>query len=524
MGEKSFKAWLAQQPPADGPSIPYGGEEDFDGDPQPNALQSFLLKGSNALNFGLQDEYDAANQALWDKILGSGGEGQSFGDRYNERLGQGRAALDYAQEQHPGASLLGGIAGAAIPTAVTGGAVGAPSVGGAAMRGAVSSGLQSLMQGFGEGEGSFINRVKNAAVNGALGAVFGGIFGWGGAALTKNKAVVKQSTVQKAVSDLTDIRRTAYADAANAGVVYDGTTVIPRITQAMNEVRNNHGYWAPGLDNKAKFLDGYMDDMLKQLQSQTTTGGLKPRDLPLDELEALRKQIKATMQTQKDFRMMDLVRGIDDIIDTNAAGNEAIRAARDASRVERNTELFDKLVKQADLRTDASGSSKIAAFKNVAVKMLTDKKTAPFLDNEETELLTSIVKAGSGSKLAQFLGRYDPTSSHFATIASALWVMNHPIVGLAASGAGYAARKMGEEGTEAALSAARNVISGSNLIPPNLTAGQGPLARGLAVEGAQQMSPLMEGMLQSNLMGSLFNPLLFNKEQGQQQLPEWNGQ
>lgn len=100
----------------------------------------------------------------------------TFGERYTEELANIRAQQKKDEEEHPIATTAGNIAGNVATSALAlpefGAMTGAKMLGNAAKfagTGAVLGGVQ----GFGEGEGGFANRVSNAAPQAATGAIAG---------------------------------------------------------------------------------------------------------------------------------------------------------------------------------------------------------------------------------------------------------------------------------------------------------------------------------------------------------------
>lgn len=514
----NFQDWLSQQPSVGGDEVPTGGDTAAPAavpPADPSALSSFFMAASQAVN-PFEEEFNSANQALWDKILGDN-DNLSFEENYNRRLEQQRKTMSTAQEEHPIASLAGGISGGVSAAAVTP-VAGASTALGAAARGAAGSGAQSLIQGFGSGEGGFMERLKSGGLQGLIGTTLGGIFGRVGATLSKDKQKIAQAAVQKSGEQLHDITQGAYKALGDAKIVIPGNEVTTRMAKAMQDIRSDPAYDPNSYHDK---LDKFLDTQWSKMQSQTTQGALKPRDMTVSELDTLRKSLKQHMNATKEPKIMGLVRAVDDAINTSAQGNELVRAARDASRVERNTKLFDTLFSNASISSEASNSSKITAFKRSAAKMLTNPKISDFLEDEEKAILMDVVNSNASNKLVRFLGKYDPASNNFASLASALWFLNHPIAGIAAGTTSHLAQKVGERGSLAAAMGARNVLSGSNLPDPLMYMGQGPAARGVATGMADKGAELMDNNLTQNLMNSILNQksggLIQDWQPGQQQ-------
>lgn len=157
-----------------------------------------LLRGINdGLTFSFADEISSAASATLNPLIGSGNDGDTWGERYSKNV-EGERALDrQAREQNPMASAAGGIAGGLLPMAVTAGASLLPSAG-RATAGPVSRAASQLptaqaspsllrtagegagigagyggLYGLGSAEGDLLERAPAAAEGAALGAAVG---------------------------------------------------------------------------------------------------------------------------------------------------------------------------------------------------------------------------------------------------------------------------------------------------------------------------------------------------------------
>lgn len=158
--------------------------------PEDNARNSILGKvdtamrgAADTLSFGLDNNIAAAGDALFNPVFGTGYDGGSFSERYDKDLAQQRG-IDAADGEHRSGYRLGGqIAGglaqgvglAKNGLSLTSKALEAEK---GLMKVAGASALDGLglgtAQGFGSGEGGFVNRAENAGIGAATGLALGG--------------------------------------------------------------------------------------------------------------------------------------------------------------------------------------------------------------------------------------------------------------------------------------------------------------------------------------------------------------
>ena len=119
----------------------------------------------------LQSAIGAGARRLTNAMTGGGDE--TFGQLYDERLKQRQGDLRQFREDHPIASVVGEIAGAA-PTAALGGAVAGMSKLPALAKALIGGGGAGDAYGFLSGEGDVSDRTDDAVMGAALGAGLGG--------------------------------------------------------------------------------------------------------------------------------------------------------------------------------------------------------------------------------------------------------------------------------------------------------------------------------------------------------------
>jgi hypothetical protein len=137
-----------------------------------NGIEDMLL-------FGGKDELFAGLDAAAQPLFGTGNEGETFSDRYNQNLIDQRDYIKASEDQHPVLNALGGVAGAVAPALLTGGAslagTGArASLAATSAKSAALGAAQGGAYGFGSGDGDVSDRISDAGTGALLGGVIGG--------------------------------------------------------------------------------------------------------------------------------------------------------------------------------------------------------------------------------------------------------------------------------------------------------------------------------------------------------------
>lgn len=139
------------------------------------AIQSGL---EDMLLLGGKDELFAGLDAAAQPLFGTGNDGDSFSDRYDKNLGDQRAYLKAASDQHPVLNAVGGVAGAILPAFLTKGASLSGAGASLAATSAKSAGIgaaQGGAYGFGSADGDVEDRLAGAGVGALLGGAIGGV-------------------------------------------------------------------------------------------------------------------------------------------------------------------------------------------------------------------------------------------------------------------------------------------------------------------------------------------------------------
>jgi hypothetical protein len=173
--------------------------------------EAFLRGAGDGLTFGFSDELVGGAKAALQPVFGTGDSSESFGDRFDKNVDEQRGLLKAAQDQHPVATIAGGIVGGIAPAVLTGGTTAGASLAANVGRGALYGAGYGAAYGLGSAEGDPLERLpeaaKGAAIGGVLGAALPAVIG-GAGALTRNAAnkteaelTTQQAAIQTARND-----------------------------------------------------------------------------------------------------------------------------------------------------------------------------------------------------------------------------------------------------------------------------------------------------------------------------------
>lgn len=432
---------------------------------------------TNALSFGMLDEANAGIYALFDALTGQGGKP---GKGYDARLAAERGMQEKLADEHQVANLVGEVGGAVLPSLMTGGGAAAPTLMSAVGRSAATGAAQAGAQGFGEGEGGFGERMKNAADSAIWGGAFGTVLGAGGHAVSTTMARRTANKTMKAMTEMRQATNDAYDAAYSTGEVIPGAIITGHVNNAASAIRNTAGYRSTLKENKG--LEALLEDIDK-LTNAPTPNGPKPIDMTLADLDKLQQEAWTTYHNAKPGakrQILTVIKALDQAADDGAAqGSPLLQQARNQSRMERNTKIFDEMMRDAELGSAAGTGDKATQYKQKARALLKSKKYSQFFNEEEKAALTAIVEGNLPGNLARFVGRFAPDSGNLVSLMNTLMVYHNPMVAGPALAGSLLAKSASGTSTAKQVEDARRILSGSPqpIVRPSVAA---PAAAGAA--------------------------------------------
>ena len=406
---------------------------------------------------GGSDELGAAIQAgartLTNKL--SGGPETSFGDLYDARLAEKQGDLSQFRENHPIASIVGEVAGAAPTAALGAGVAGLSKLGplAKALIGGTSGG-----GAYGALSGDPGDRTNSAVMGAALGA------GLGGAGAGISKAVAGRTarragdrTIDDSAS-LDDLRQGAQAnyavaDAAEGAVplsVY--STFVTKLTSKL----------------KGEGADKLLHPRATRVMDLMTEAADSPASL--QELQILRRQLGTVAKSaEPDERRLGQI-AIDELDDfvENSAGElgGALKQGRQLWARMRKAELIEETIEKATTR--ASGVE--SGLRNEFSKLFRNKKLMRGFNEAEKNAIKAVFEGTAGQNALRILGGLSMGEGQRRNVLNALVGGG---VGLTAAGAGGGmvglaapaivggiSQKLAEQGTKRRAQLARAITAG----------------------------------------------------------------
>jgi hypothetical protein len=234
-------------------------------------VDTAMRGAADVMSFGLADEAAAASDALFNPVFGTGKEGGSFSDRYDANLEAQRATdaadskdrFGYRLAGQIGGGVTGGLGMARGGLSATANAVerGA-SLANVAKASAVEGAAMGAGQGFGSGEGGFLNRLGSSGVGALTGAGVGVVSPYavaGGGAFLRSLAAPLMARVRpeqaanralgavlqrsgRTPDQIAGILRSAAADGQNEYAVVDalghaGQRMLSSVARTPNDAR-----------------------------------------------------------------------------------------------------------------------------------------------------------------------------------------------------------------------------------------------------------------------------------------------
>lgn len=364
--------------------------------------EAFVRGAGDGLTFGLQDEILAGLDAAVQPIIpieANGSAASTFGQRYDENVANQRALLKAGQDQHPVASVAGGLIGGVVPALATGGTTAGASLAANVGKGALYGAGYGGAYGFGSAEGDALERLPETATGAAVGAALGGalpaVLGGAGklARSAANKTETELATQRTAIQTTKDAQ-----DAANlAGGTSDVASDRAGAVQALGEAAQA----APR--TQAEKLAGLADEVApnQQILEAAERLGIKDQLIPSQysrsqsyrEVEqALASIPGSTLNAQQKEATQALAQKADDLI-TDYGGSLDKSQFSDKFRIQSQAtisglnkqaeDLYTHVQKAIPVRTPAPADSTIAYIQGRSA----DFGGAPLLSGDESKAL-----------------------------------------------------------------------------------------------------------------------------------------
>lgn len=378
----SFLKYAAQQ----GDTLSFNGESQPQVGGKGMGIARGVLQGAT---FGAGEEVVAGGVAAGRKLLE--GDERPIGQIYEQELQRERQRLGQFREEAPvlayGSEIAGGIA---VPLGAT------QTVRSAAGVGAGLGGFSAAATS----EGDMMDRLMAVPVGAAMGAILGGTLQVAGQTVNaqiksylSKKAQRAAAQGAKAVDDLKDEARMAYAAAKDAGVSITPEAFDELLTKTIQEASGGRRV-SSRLTPKAA---GVISEMKDEAQRILNVEG---QSLGIDDLDYMRQLASipaADFQNPAEQRIAGIIQSnIDDFLsnlsDAQISGGSAdeavaaLKKARETWSRMRKTEKVEEILNNA--RTYAGGLE--SGLRNQISTILRNKKKRAQFSKDEIALLTQI--------------------------------------------------------------------------------------------------------------------------------------
>ena len=387
---------------------------------------------------------------------------ETFSELYDARLKQRQGDLREFREDHPVASLVGEIAGAA-PTAALGAGVAGLSKLGPLAKALIGGG------GAGGAYGALSGDPGDRTNSAVMGAALGG--GLGGAGVGVSKAIANRTakragdrTIEEAATQ-DELRQAAQA---NYGVADAAQGAVPMPVYSTFVTKLNSKLKSEGADK-------LLHPKATRVMDLMAAGADAPATL--QDLQILRRQFGAAAKSaEPDERRLGQIAldELDDFVE-NSAGKlgGALKEGRALWSRMRKSEVIEDAIERATTR--ASGVE--SGLRNEFSKLYRNKKLMRGFSDAEKAAIKSVFEGTVGQNTLRILGGLSLGEGQRRNVLSALVGGG---VGMAAAGpgggmaglagpaiVGGVAQKLAEQGTKRRAQLARAITAGPRPTPPS---------------------------------------------------------
>ena len=435
------------------PATDYRGE----GGGRGTGLEAALIGARQGVTFGFGDEINAGVRAAGD-FLG----GKPFGESYNKRLEHERGLLDQTRRENPKSTLAGEVGGAVLPSLLLPGSS-AASLPAAMGKGAAAGAATGAAYGFGNAEGGAKERASGAAYGGAAGALFGGAASaaFYGAAKGVRAAVGKAGP--PTLDGLKDAKTAAYKAVEDTGEAF-GPNELKSMSQGVKDELAQSYYFLPEVEKAGKATA----EKLKQLD------GIAERPLTLGQLDKYRQSVWDLYNKTGETTLLDIVDGIDNLVDSRPETSSVMSAARAANARFKKSELLEHAFKKAEDQTSSTGSGGniLNKYRQAVTAIVNNPKQAKWFSEEEKAVMQRLIDGNLTENVLRRIGKLAPTGNGLMLALNLLGGAQFGAGGLAVTAGATAAKAIADQSGARLAQEALRTVSGAPAPPPvNIPAG-----------------------------------------------------
>lgn len=276
------------------------------------------------------------------------------------------------------------------------------------------------------------------------------------------EAFGKKSRTSPSLETLRDSKNAAYEAFEKAGgnIKVKMDDVIRDIEDEIVKNENMFLSYIPGLDaNKP------VDEFLKTVRS------FKGKEFNITALDKLKSSTYANYKNSGfDPRVNVLRNKLDDAIEnasTKSGGDDAqalLNQARASNRTYKKVELFDEVMEKAELQTAATGSGGniVNKYRQALTKIVTDKNKSRAFDEQELQLMKSIIDGKTSDNVLRLVGKLSPNGNGLMTFLNLAAVSTNPAF-LAITGTAMGAKRLADRRGQKGIEELRELVSSGTM-------------------------------------------------------------
>lgn len=410
----------------------YTSRELLAGNMRPNAGEAFLAGAAQGVTMGTGDE-----------IAGAIG-----GDFLREK---GRAALDAARRDRPGATFAGEI----------GGALSIPAPGparGATLKEAVTTGAKVAgtlggVYAAASADGGVINRVEEGLKGAVAGALFGAAVPVAVNVGTKAfRSIFKASAQRPTLESLRATKNVAYDAVDKAGEKF-GPDEMGGIAKAARAGLDDVDY-LPEADTVTTGMMARLDSMSE-------------REITLGQLDKFRQRLWTRYNNSKEPGLLEMIDAIDEAVASRADTSELLSAARLANARYKKAELLDLAFQKARDQTASTGSGGniLNKYRQAVTSIINNPKQAKWFSAEEIATMRQFIEGTTGQNAMRLVGKLAPTGNGLMLALNLGGAANFGAGSLAVTAGAAGAKAIADAATEKGAQALIGKVSGGSVAP-----------------------------------------------------------
>ncbi len=208
-----------------------------------------------------------------------------------------------------------------------------------------------------------------------------------------------------------------------------------------------------------------VDEFLKTVKS------FKGKEFNLTALDKLKSSTYANYKNSGfDPRVNILRNKLDDAIEnasTKSGGDKAqalLNQARANNRTYKKVQIFDELMEKAELQTAATGSGGniVNKYRQALVKIVTDKNKSRAFDEQEIQLMKSIIDGKTSDNVLRLVGKLSPNGNGLMTFLNLAAVSTNPAF-LAITSTAMGAKRLADKRGQKGIKELRELVSSGTM-------------------------------------------------------------